>query len=66
MALQDLQKELDLIKLALKNTDPKGGGAGNPERLVTSWGGMAPGLQPGGRPQPGGDNDRCRGGHLPG
>jgi len=32
MALQDLQKELDLIKLALKNTDPKGGGAGNPVR----------------------------------
>jgi len=32
MALQDLQKELELIKLALKNTDPKGGGAGNPVR----------------------------------
>lgn len=32
MALQDLQKELNLIKKALKNTDKYGGGAGNPVR----------------------------------
>ena len=32
MALTALKKEVELIKLALKNTDKYGGGAGNPVR----------------------------------